>query len=465
MRLTQKMRRLLQLQNVVYYVLLVVAAGLLGWLSMRYSAETDWSANNRNTLNQASIDTLAQMPDPITVTVFISENQMIRDQFRNMYGRYQRHKADLQLNFINPDINPAETRAMGITTPGQTLIEYQGRQESPEQMTEEAITNALQRLARGQQRRIVFLTGHGERNPAPGDPENFGLGEFTKQLMARGFLVEPLNLMATPNPPTDIHLLVIASPQTSYLPAELKMLKQYVERGGNLLWLLEPGNTGGLESLAPMLGILPLPGVILDAASQTFGTQPDTAIVVSYGYSPITTGLSQASVFPQATGLISADENPLIFFGQPFLQTQAESWIETGSFSGEISFDEDKGDIPGPITVGMYLTRSVKFEGGEANTEIVEPADVEQRIAVVGDGDFLSNAYLGHGINLSLGLSIFNWLTQDDSFIDIAPIRAGDTQLHLGFTAAMVISWLFPVLLPLGLLLAGVAIWLKRRKR
>jgi ABC-type uncharacterized transport system involved in gliding motility auxiliary subunit len=461
MRLTQKIRRLLQLQNAVYYILLIAAAGLLGWLSVRYNGQTDWSANNRNTLNQASIDVLAQMPDPVRVTVFVNENQMLRDQFRNMYGRYERHKADLQLNFINPDINPAQTRALGITTSGQTIIEYQGRQESPEQMTEEAITNALQRLARAQERKIMFLTGHGERNPAPGDPENFGLGEFTRQLMARGFRIETLNLIATPNPPNDVHLLVIASPQTNYLPAELKMLQQYVRAGGNLLWLLEPGNTGGLESLAPMLAIAPMPGVILDAASQAFNTQPDTAIVANYSYSPITAGLSQASLFPQAAGLVSADENPLIFYGQPFLQTQPESWIETGDFQGEISFDESEGDVPGPITVGMYLTRLVKQDAGQGE----EPVDKEQRVVVVADGDFLSTAYIGHGVNLTLGLNIFNWLTQDDSFIDIAPIRAPDTQLHLGFTSALIISWLFPVILPLALLLAGVSIWLKRRKR
>jgi len=38
----------------------------------------------------------------------------------------------------------------------------------------------------------------------------------------------------------------------------------------------------------------------------------------------------------------------------------------------------------------------------------------QQRIVVVGDGDFLSNAYLGNVGNLDMGLKMVSWLIHED---------------------------------------------------
>ena len=54
MRVTRHSRRQLQLQNVVFVAALLVMAGLLAWLSTRYSLEADWTRSGRNTL---SLDT------------------------------------------------------------------------------------------------------------------------------------------------------------------------------------------------------------------------------------------------------------------------------------------------------------------------------------------------------------------------------------------------------------------------
>ncbi len=86
-------------------------------------------------------------------------------------------------------------------------------------------------------------------------------------------------------------------------------------------------------------------------------------------------------------------------------------------------------------------------------------------MVVVGDGDFLSNAYLGNGGNLNLGMNIFNWLAHDDSFIAIPAKTAPDTSLNLSKIATGSIGLGFLIVLPLLLLGSGLVIWLKRRKR
>ena len=84
---------------------------------------------------------------------------------------------------------------------------------------------------------------------------------------------------------------------------------------------------------------------------------------------------------------------------------------------------------------------------------------------VLGDGDFLSNAYLGNGGNLNLGMNIVNWLAHDDAFIAIPVKTAPDLSLNLSQTRYAVIGAGFLVVIPAMLAGSGLLIWLRRRKR
>jgi ABC-type uncharacterized transport system involved in gliding motility auxiliary subunit len=87
-----------------------------------------------------------------------------------------------------------------------------------------------------------------------------------------------------------------------------------------------------------------------------------------------------------------------------------------------------------------------------------------QRLAIVGDSDFLANSYLGNGGNLELGVALFNWLSLDDALISVVPRTAPDTRLDLTESQIVAISTAFAILLPMSLLAAGTGIWLRRRR-
>lgn len=459
MELNRKIRLQLLLHNIAYHLLLLAACALLGWLSVRYTAEADLSARNRNTLSPASLEILSQLDSPLGVDVYVGDDEVTRDAVRQLIGRYQRHKEDLQLAFINPDTNPARVRELGINTAGEIIVEYQGRQERLQHLSEETFTNTLQRLARGGERWLVFLSGHGERDPQ--GQQNHGLADLGKRLADKGFRVQTHNTLANPLIPDNTRVLVIAGPSAAYLPGETRLLAEYVAAGGNLLWLADPdGKDHGLAALARQLGIRFLPGVVLDATAQNFGiSEPDFALVTDYVATPLTPGFSQFTLYPQAAALETvADENALGFSAQPFLQTSARSWTETGRIEGAVRFDENTAERAGPLTLGLALSRPLGAASADATKK-------EQRVVVIGDGDFLSNSFLGNGGNLELGLNIFNWLSHDDRFIDIAPVSAPDAQVELSTAGIVVIASFFLLVLPLGLLAAGLTIWLKRRAR
>jgi ABC-type uncharacterized transport system involved in gliding motility auxiliary subunit len=84
---------------------------------------------------------------------------------------------------------------------------------------------------------------------------------------------------------------------------------------------------------------------------------------------------------------------------------------------------------------------------------------------MIGDGDFLSDAYLGNGGNLLLGMNIMNWISEDEDFIAIPPKTAPDVKLELSRTDMLVMGAGFLLVLPLLLAGTGTLIWVRRRKR
>ena len=139
----------------------------------------------------------------------------------------------------------------------------------------------------------------------------------------------------------------------------------------------------------------------------------------------------------------------------PLLTTLDRSWTELGELEGEIRFDQGTDERAGPLDIGVVLTRRIDSD----------ESDSEQRILVIGDGDFLSNTYLGNAGNLGFGLQAVHWLSHDDAYIDIRVRTAPDASLVLSKTAEAVIGFGFLFGLPLLLLLAGLVIWMRRRRR
>ena len=480
MKVTRASRLALRLQSATFIILFFVAVGLLAWLSMRYHHQYDWTASGRHTLSPASVELLRTLPDPITITAFVREKDLngYRKRINEMVNLYQQHKHDINLTITDPDIDPERVRALKITREGEMVVEYRSRSESLKVIGEQALTNALQRLARTSERLLVFLEGHGERDPSGN--ANHDLRQWVSALETKGFHATTLNLTTNPAIPDNTAVLVIAGPQARLLDGEVQIIRDYVAGGGNLLWLNEPNGNNGLETLAADLGLTTQPGTIVDATGQMLGiSHPAIVVVPQYPTHVVTESLSTLTLFPfaHAISVASGDNWEVV----ELLRTLPRAWSETGPLEGEVSFDEH--DIAGPLTLGVVMSRP--HEDGEmAEDRGVEddhghdhghghdhalpgsdPHTPTQRIAVIGDGDFLTNSYLGNGANQELGNRLINWLSHDDHFITIAPRTAPDTRLELTRTSGAVIGMLFLFVIPGGLLASGIILWLRRRKR
>ena len=454
MQINRKTRLQLKLQSSVFVILILAFTGLLAWLSTQYQYSIDLTANQRNSLSEASLRLLGSVDEPLKITAFISPVNELKESLDTLFQRFADAQRNIEYDSVNPDLVPEKLREFNIQRDGEVVIQYAGRSENLSQITEASVTNTIARLMRQGERWVVFLQGHGERDPY--SEANYDLQLFATRLSQKGFHIETVNLLQNTQMPDNIDILVIADPRSALLAGEINMINDYIQTGGNLLWLSEGVEENALEGLAEQLELEFLEGVIVDPSSQLLGlSRVDFALVADYPRHAITTAIDSLSLFPRAKGLLFHGQQS-DWQAEALLATQARSWNETGELKGKISPDDEAVEQIGPLTLGYSLSRSLQNPDGELHT---------QRVVVIGDSDFLSNQYLGNGSNLALGLNMIDWLSHDDNLIAIAPRSAVDTQLELSPNSQLMIAVFFLLALPLLLLASGIRIWLVRRKR
>ncbi|MCI0749816.1 MAG: GldG family protein [Nevskiales bacterium] len=457
----QKQKRALLLQQTVSVLLVVAVLVMLGWLSTRYKLDADWTAGHRNTLTDASRKQLESMSGPIKFLAFIYPRSELRQSLEMDLDRYRRLKSDVVLEFIDPSLQPQKVRDYNVSRAGEVVVEYQGRHETLSGTTERLITPALQRLAYAGERWIVFLEGHGE--PGLDEEGRGGYSAFAKALRDKGLKVRGLNLATDPRIPDNTSVLVVARPARPVLAGEAQLIADYLARGGNLLWLNDPDVESGLNAVAQALGVNWQKGTAILLESATLGLPPFVYITTVYPPNPVTRDFEENALFPLVRGLSARSDSDWAV--QPLLTTTEKSWLETGRLEGPLRHDPEQGDTAGPLTLGLTLTRDLKKANPGPEPAAEKSESTPQRVAVIGDSDFLSNGYIEQLSNGLLGLNLVQWLASRDAQLNIDIPEAPDRSLLLPPWSAYAIYIGFSFLLPAGLLGFGVTRWILRRRR
>jgi ABC-type uncharacterized transport system involved in gliding motility auxiliary subunit len=439
------------LRNLLFVALLLATAMGLGYAVSRHPLQRDLTFNASNSLEPASISVLKQLSGPVNITVYATMQDPrlgdIRKIIREFLSLYQRYKPDLKLVFIDPEKEPEKTREARIQLNGELVVEYAGRSEHLTQINEQTLTSALLRLAHTRSQTVMYLDGHGERKLDGRANHELGL-LFGAKLKQNGFKINSLNLSIAQDVPDNTSVLVITQPQVDLMPGEIDKLLRYVDRGGNLLWLVDAEPMHGLERLTEKLGLLLPPGIVIDPAATEMNAPATWSLGTTYLPHPVTRDFNLITAYPSARP-VAWNENTE-WKHQILVEVASRGWV-TRSAAGISNPHFDKQhDTPGPATVALALNRDIN--------------DKEQRIVVVGNGAFLANSFAGNGGNVDLGVNMINWLASDEQLITLQPRAAKDSNLTLSKTQLGVISVSFLLGIPLLLAGFGTFIWWRRRR-
>ncbi|NEV63456.1 GldG family protein [Thiorhodococcus minor] len=439
------------LVDALFALLLLAVVVTSGWLTARHDRYWDWTRAAANTLSPQSLEIVERLEAPLRVTVFADPQAPLAKAIGRLLARYTQALPDLEILYRDPQLFPEQARDADVSLLGQILLEYRGRRETLKEIGERSISAAILRLTETRSPWVAVIEGHGER--AIEGQQGADLGRLGNALRDQGFLARPLDLARIPDVPDNTRLVILSNPQLPLFEGEVEALMRFLDRGGNLLWLMDPGEPNGLEPLAELMGIQPLPGVVVDAAAARFGAAtPAIAVISDYPSHALTEGLSKPALLP---GALAFDPTIAPSWSlATFLATGDKSWNETGTVVGKIDRDEIVGELAGPLPVVLALTRALP------------ETDRVQRVVVAGDGDFLSNAQIGSYGNTVLGIQLLRWLSSDEDLVELPPEPGAVEALEMTRTRRTLVGVWSLMILPAVFLVGGLLVrWYRWREQ
>jgi ABC-type uncharacterized transport system involved in gliding motility auxiliary subunit len=444
---------------------------LLTWFlinagAARFSWRLDLTRARQHTLTPATADFIQNLPGDIEITALVPgfPPSYLEDLFRE-YERLSSGRITTAIIDPVQEIGYAARFGNIIDGRQEKVVVQSGKERrdvdfSDKPLSEEQLTNAIVRVTRPP-RQACFLTGHQE--PSLQDKSDQGLSRLAELLEASNIHSRELLLAQENRVAEDCDVLVIAGPRDELTAADRGHIDFYMKAGGDVLFMIEhvvvttpdqPLNPEDLRrnpSLNELLnswGLRIGDDIVVDLVSHA---GEDVGSPATRNYLPhkaITQGLDYTFfVRPRSISLVP--RRPTIKLVPAILTaTEDKSWGET-SRTLKVFYDEGI-DVPGPVALA-YVGMEDK-EGAERS---------DTRFMVFTDADFLTNAYIDQYSNGALGMNAINWLSELD--YRVFQDRKGVKIEALNLTSRqkrVVASILF--LLPVGILVAGLLVWLRR---
>ena len=458
---------------------LAILAGL-NYIGSRQNKRWDLTAGNQFSLSDQTRKILTDLNEPVHVLVFDRNEGFQR--FRDRLDSYTYVSPNVKVEYIDVDKNPSQARQYEVQQYGTVVVEYQGRKERATSDAEQDITNAIIKAIEGQQKKVYFVQGHGEKDPTSAD-ERDGYNTISGALGRDNYQVEKLVLAQQGDVPADASVVVVAGPTNDYLQPEIEALRRFLNKGGKVLFMLDPAEgpnqpTPNLLALVKEWGIETGDNVVVDVSGvgQLLGAGPSMPVAASYPPHPITDRFNVITAYPLARSVTAVSGGANGRFAQSFIETSAQSWAEadlTALASGApVAMDEKSGDKQGPISVAAAVSSDAPEQPPTATPAPAAPAEgaapadtpkVQTRVAVIGDSDFAANSFLGVSGNRDMFLNTVNWLAQKESLIAIRPREAEDRRVTLTAERQRLTLYLAVLGIPAAILALGVATWWRRR--
>jgi ABC-type uncharacterized transport system involved in gliding motility auxiliary subunit len=457
--------------NIALFVCIVLGITVLvNYLSYKHNKRFDTTAAGKYSLSDQTKKLLKSLPDELKIMVFDKPGTTERSEAEELLPEYKYYSDKLSFEFIDPDQKPVIATKYGVQRYGTLTLDFQGRTQNLEKISEEALTNAILKLTKGTSKIIYFLEGHGESDIEAATKTGYSL--IAQALAGQNYETKKLLLMREAKIPADCAALIIAGPKTGLMQEELKAIDNYLDAGGKLLLLIDPaiGDTkpAAWDKFLSKRGIEVGNDIIVDTMSQLFAGDYFMPVVTMYPDHPITRGFKAASFFPVSRSISPKADLKDYTNIQSLASTGSNnSWAET-ELNGPYEYTEGTDKL-GPVSIAVVAeikseATVAKADAAKSENAAKEAAAPEGRLVVFGDSDFANNTYLNLSSNRDLFLNVVSWLAEEEDLISIRPTSDVPRTISLTDKQMLNVFWLSVVLLPVFGLIVGISVWVKRRR-
>jgi ABC-type uncharacterized transport system involved in gliding motility auxiliary subunit len=449
--------------NIAVMILLAFTIlALVNFVSARHFKRLDTTQNRTFSLSDQTDKILKGLTQSINVTAFYTENHYRRKIAGDMLKEYAQKSDKIKFTMIDPASKPGLASTYKVKDDGTVIFESADKKENvvSYQNEEQDFTSAILKLTSTKQKKVYFLSGHGERD-IEGD-EDTSYSEIKKRIEAGNYLVEKLVLAQQSAIPNDCEVLIIAGPQNPLLEKEDEVINAYLNLGGKAIIMTDPIPSASMDKVLKNFGVEVHNDIILDSLGRSMLGDPSVPVCISYGNHPITAPFARGimTFFPIARSLAPSKDASKDISVTELAKTSGNSWGETNIemlMTKQVIEYNDGQDIKGPLTVAVAVTK--KEKSGKSAQE------KERRVLVAfGDSDFVMNKYLQQG-NPDLFMNSLSWLAEEEELISIGPKTQEESPKieRLSGESLRLINSASIFTIPLILIVIGAWVWWKRR--
>ena len=472
----------LALGTLIFFAIIIA----LQYIAIRNPQRWDVTKTGKHTLAPQSkqvIETFLGKNIPVSALAFYeSKDQRGREETKDLLDRYSDASKNFTYTFYDPDRDRSIALQNNIDSYPSLVLKAGNKVETLNSIDEETVTNALARLLRSDVKKVYFLKGHGELDPADTGVQGFSVAK--DHIEKQNYKTADLVLLETPGVPKDATMLIIAGPKTDPMENELKAIQDYISRGGSLLVMLNPFQTPNLSAFLKNYGFETTDDIVVDRMSQALGGDYLMPVITTYAQFPITRNFTVASFFPQTRSVKTITPNPPGIESIELAKTSPVSWTinEQQLKSGVADFDEKTGQ-KGPIPVMSVSTMTPNTENQEHTTPAQSDTEKDNqvntkdhnstgkdkplrkgRVVATGSSLFAANRFFKLQGNADLFLNTVSWLAEDENLIAIRPKSEKAQPIVLTVNQSLLSFFVPVVVVPLIWIVAGIAVFVYRRR-
>ena len=347
------------------------------------------------------------------------------------------------------------------------LVTYDTTTYETISIAEERLTSAIVSVTTDDIPKIYFLEGYSDFSLS------YNMNYLNVYLENEITEVDTLNILSTGNVPEDCDTLIITSPSKDFDDVAKTAIIDYINRGGNILWLnAAMANAVDLPNVNEVLalyGVNPFEvGIIRETETSKMVSGSPDLIIPNLGYSSITEDIySDGIIFANATKININEEGleDLNVVETDLATTSSGAYFRT-NFNNSATTAEE-GEETGAFVVGAELEKTIT----EANEETGEQAKTSTLI-IYGENYFISDYQLAQnsqypaiqlGNNKDLILNSLAYLSDREE--DITARKSTGTVTYTATEQQDTIVRVIIFAVPAVIILVGLIVWQKRRRK
>lgn len=454
----------------IFNIIAAAALAILINVGISYVPEQyvsyDVTANKIFTLTEDTVQFVTNLSQDVTIYVLVDEASKDWD-LDNTLRQLKGYSDHIRIEYVDPTANPMfyykytdtqpTNNSLIIAGPSMSAVvdyndifayEFDYNTYNYEVVGydgEGQIVAAITRATLASIPKFYAVSGHDELELEE---------RFLNALYKENLEYDTLRLYTVDAVPEDAYGIILDAPINDYSADDMNKILDYLAQGGNALIIL-PLTDATLDNFRQVVeyyGVSWIDGLIVEQDRGHYYQSPYD-LFPNMEYNDITESIYSGAVFsPKSRGLIYDEESENVKYS-PILVTSDDAFSKTNLMNLE-DLRKSEEDIDGPFVIALQVEK------------LTDSGEVSQAMIVATEEMFTSLAdEIVPGYNVALFGSMLASLAdrEDSTLIPVKYYEIGN--LIFSARAVYVTAFVSVIMLPVGCLVIGLIIWLRRRKK